>query len=44
MNATVAALNVACIRSDQGRLDEAEPLFRSGLELRRVAGNLLQGR
>jgi tetratricopeptide (TPR) repeat protein len=42
MNATVAALNVACIRSDQGRLDEAEPLFRSGLELRRVAGNPLK--
>ncbi len=42
MNATVAALNVACIRSDQGRLEEAEPLFRSGLELRRVAGNPLK--
>ena len=42
MNATVAAINVACIRSDQGRLEEAEPLFRSGLELRRVAGNPLK--
>jgi tetratricopeptide (TPR) repeat protein len=42
MNATVAALNVACIRSDQGRLEEAEPLFRRGLELRRLAGNPLK--
>jgi class 3 adenylate cyclase/tetratricopeptide (TPR) repeat protein len=42
MNATVAALNVACIRSDQGRMDEAEPLFRSGLELRRAAANPLK--
>jgi tetratricopeptide (TPR) repeat protein len=42
MNATVAALNLACIRSDQGRLEDAEPLFRRGLELRRVAGNPLR--
>jgi len=42
MNATVAALNVACIRSDQGRLEEAEPLFRHGLELRRATGNPLK--
>jgi class 3 adenylate cyclase/tetratricopeptide (TPR) repeat protein len=42
MNATVAGLNVACIRSDQGRLEDAEPLFRRGLELRRVAGNPLK--
>ena len=42
MNATVAALNVACIRSDQGRMEDAEPLFRRGLELRRSAGNPLK--
>ena len=42
MNATVAGLNVACIRSDQGRLDDAEPLFRRSLELRRAAGNPLK--
>ena len=42
MNATVAALNVACIRADQGRLTDAEPLFRRSLELRRAAGNPLR--
>ncbi|MBW8742345.1 MAG: hypothetical protein JF623_06910 [Acidobacteria bacterium] len=42
MNATVAALNVACIRSDQGRMNDAEPLFRHGLELRRAGGNPLK--
>ncbi|TML66763.1 MAG: tetratricopeptide repeat protein, partial [Actinobacteria bacterium] len=42
MNATVAALNVACIRSDQGRMEDAEPLLRRGLELRRAGGNPLK--
>ena len=42
MNATVAALNVATIRSDQGKMEDAESFFRDGLELRRAAGNPLK--
>ena len=42
MNATVAALNVACIQSDQGRLEEAAPHFRRSLELRRAVGNRMK--
>jgi predicted ATPase/class 3 adenylate cyclase/predicted negative regulator of RcsB-dependent stress response len=42
MNATVAALNVACIRADQGRMEDAEPHFRQALELRRSVGNLMK--
>lgn len=42
MNATVAAVNLACVRSDQGRMDEAEPHFRRALELRRAVGNPLK--
>ena len=36
--AAIAAVNIAEILSDQGRTDEAEPLFREGLQVRRVAG------
>lgn len=39
MNATVAAVNIACVRSDQGRMEEAEPHFRRALDLRRSVGN-----
>jgi class 3 adenylate cyclase/tetratricopeptide (TPR) repeat protein len=39
MNATVATVNIACVLSDQGRMDDAEPHFRHALELRRVVGN-----
>jgi class 3 adenylate cyclase/tetratricopeptide (TPR) repeat protein len=39
MNATVAAVNIACVRSDQGLMDEAEPHLRRSLELRRLVGN-----
>jgi len=42
MNATVAALNVACIRADQGRMEDAEPHFRRALELRRSVGNVMK--
>jgi class 3 adenylate cyclase/tetratricopeptide (TPR) repeat protein len=42
MNATVAALNVACIRADQGRMEDAEPHFRHALELRRSVGNVMK--
>ena len=42
MNATVAALNVACIRADQGRMEDAEPYFRHALELRRSVGNVMK--
>jgi class 3 adenylate cyclase/tetratricopeptide (TPR) repeat protein len=42
MNATVAALNVACIRADQGRMEDAEPHFRRAFELRRSVGNLMK--
>jgi len=42
MNATVAALNVACIRADQGRMEEAEPHFRRAFELRRSVGNVMK--
>jgi class 3 adenylate cyclase/tetratricopeptide (TPR) repeat protein len=38
-NATVAEQNIADVSSDQGRLDDAEPLFRKVLEVRRAAGN-----
>jgi tetratricopeptide (TPR) repeat protein len=40
-HATIAAVNLAEIRSDQGRAKEAEPLFRAALEVRRAAGNPL---
>jgi class 3 adenylate cyclase/tetratricopeptide (TPR) repeat protein len=42
MNGTIAAINLAGFLSDQGRLDEAEALFRRSLELRRAAGNPLK--
>jgi adenylate cyclase len=38
-NATVAEQNIADVSSDQGRLEDAEPLFRRVLEVRRAAGN-----
>jgi tetratricopeptide (TPR) repeat protein len=38
-NATVAEQNIADVSSDQGRLNDAEPLFRKVLEVRRAAGN-----
>ena len=41
-NASVAALNIAEVRSDQGRMEEADPVFRSVLEVRRAAGNPLK--
>jgi tetratricopeptide (TPR) repeat protein len=37
-HATIAALNIAEVRSDQGRFDEAEPILRSVLEIRRAGG------
>jgi class 3 adenylate cyclase/tetratricopeptide (TPR) repeat protein len=36
--ATVAALNIAEVRSDQGRFEDAEPALRKLLELRRATG------
>ena len=39
-----AGLNIAEIRSDQGRMDEAEPLFREVLEVRRVGRQPAQDR
>ena len=40
--ASIAALNIAEVRSDQGRMDEAEPVFREVLEVRRATGNPLK--
>jgi class 3 adenylate cyclase/tetratricopeptide (TPR) repeat protein len=37
-HATIAALNIAEVRSDQGRYDEAEPVLREVLEIRRAGG------
>jgi class 3 adenylate cyclase/tetratricopeptide (TPR) repeat protein len=37
-HATIAALNIAEVRSDQGRYDEAEPVLREVLEVRRAGG------
>jgi class 3 adenylate cyclase/tetratricopeptide (TPR) repeat protein len=36
--ATVAALNIAEVRSDQGRFEEAEPALRELIDLRRATG------
>jgi predicted ATPase/class 3 adenylate cyclase len=41
-NATVAAQNIADVRSDQGRMEEAGPVFRNVLDVRRAAGNPLE--
>lgn len=41
-NATIAEQNIADVSSDQGRLAEAEPLFRKVLDVRRAAGNPLE--
>jgi predicted ATPase len=38
-HASIASVNIAEIRSDQGRAEEAEPLFRAALEIRRTAAN-----
>jgi tetratricopeptide (TPR) repeat protein len=40
--ASIAALNIAEVRSDQSRMEEAEPLFREVLDVRRAAGNPLK--
>ena len=40
--ASIAALNIAEVRSDQGRMDEAEPVFREVLDVRNAAGNPLK--
>jgi len=40
--ATIMRLNIAEIRSDQGWLDEAGPVFRNVLEIRRAAANPLK--
>jgi predicted ATPase len=40
--ASIAALNIAEVRSDQGRMDEAEPVFREVLDVRKAAGNPLK--
>lgn len=40
--ASIAALNIAEVRSDQGRMEEAEPVFREVLDVRRAAGNPLK--
>jgi len=37
-HATIAALNIAEVRSDQGRYEEAEPVLREVLEVRRAGG------
>ena len=37
-HAMIAALNIAEVRSDQGRDDEAGPVFHDAVELRRAAG------
>ncbi|MFL5920002.1 MAG: AAA family ATPase [Gaiellaceae bacterium] len=37
-HATIAALNIAEVRSDQGRYDEAEGVLRDVLEVRRAGG------
>jgi class 3 adenylate cyclase/tetratricopeptide (TPR) repeat protein len=37
-HATIAALNIAEVRSDQGRFEEAEPVLRAVLEIRRAGG------
>jgi class 3 adenylate cyclase/tetratricopeptide (TPR) repeat protein len=37
-HATIAALNIAEVRSDQGRFEEAEPVLRAVLETRRAGG------
>jgi class 3 adenylate cyclase/tetratricopeptide (TPR) repeat protein len=41
-HATIAALNIAEVRSDQGRFDEAEPVLRAVLETRRAGGLALE--
>jgi predicted ATPase/class 3 adenylate cyclase len=41
-NATVAEQNIADVWSDQGRMEDAEPLFRKILDVRRAAGNSLE--
>jgi class 3 adenylate cyclase/tetratricopeptide (TPR) repeat protein len=41
-NATIAALNIAEVRSDQGRFEEAEPVLRAVLEARRAGGIALE--
>ena len=38
MNAVIVALNIAEILSDQGRSDEAGPIFHEAIELRRTGG------
>lgn len=40
--ASIAGLNIAEVRSDQGRMEEAEPVFREVLDVRRAAGNPLK--
>jgi class 3 adenylate cyclase/tetratricopeptide (TPR) repeat protein len=37
-HATIASLNIAEVRSDQGRFEEAEPVLRAVLETRRAGG------
>jgi tetratricopeptide (TPR) repeat protein len=41
-HATIATLNIAEVRSDQGRLEEAEPDLRTVLEIRRAGGIALE--
>jgi tetratricopeptide (TPR) repeat protein len=38
MNALIVALNIAEILSDQGRSEEADPIFHQAIELRRTGG------
>ena len=40
--ASIAALNIAEVRSDQGRMDEAKPVFHEVLDVRKAAGNPLK--
>ena len=40
--ASIAALNIAEVRSDQGRMEGVEPVFREALDVRRAAGNPLK--
>jgi class 3 adenylate cyclase/tetratricopeptide (TPR) repeat protein len=42
MNGTILAINLAGLLADQGRLEEAEPLLRRSLDVRRAAGNPLK--
>jgi class 3 adenylate cyclase/tetratricopeptide (TPR) repeat protein len=41
-HATIATLNIAEVRSDQGRFEEAEPDLRTVLEIRRAGGIALE--